>query len=204
MALASGCSATSGSPRPVPDETVSSSTPDSSVEPSASTPPDGDRMPGGAPTVKKPLDTSSFQAAPCSVLTKEQLASLPVLVPGETDLEDPLGPVCGWDDDSVGISFDGGFLKANTKGLDSLYSQHSKGSLGLFEPLPDIEGYPAVIYGKVDSRKSGLCAVAVGVTDRLTFTVVMSLSRPNPEETDPCPSARKAAELAMATMAGGA
>ncbi|MGQ0838637.1 DUF3558 domain-containing protein [Actinokineospora sp.] len=164
----------------------------------------GDRLPGGAPRVRKPLDSAPFQAEPCSVLTPAQLASMSVGGPGKARSRGPSGPVCDWDDNTTHIGVGGAFVIKNPQGLDTLYAQEGKGFLQLFEPLPEIEGHPAVVYGLRDGRGGGTCSVAVGLTDELTYSVAVTLGFQHPTRSDPCPVARRAAELAMATMTGGA
>ncbi|MGQ0838644.1 DUF3558 domain-containing protein [Actinokineospora sp.] len=203
MAVLAACSSTAGSAHPVPGALATSQAGGGPGGPSTSVSSGGDRLPGGAPRVKKPLDSAKFQAAPCSVLSQPQLASMSVGVPGKARLNGPVGPTCDWQDNITEIGLGGAFALPNTEGLDSLYSQDRDGQIGLFEPLPEIAGHPAVIFSGVDQREIGSCAVAVGLTDQLNYSVVVTLGSDHPTRSDPCPVARRAVELAMETMTGG-
>jgi hypothetical protein len=82
--LVAGCSSGSGTPQP------------SSPAPSSSS--------VDAPHVSNPLDTSKFQAAPCTVLSAAEAQSFGASVPGESK-SDALGPSCVWRNRDTGASF---------------------------------------------------------------------------------------------------
>lgn len=158
----------------------------------------------GAPKVQNPLDTSKFQAAMCSVLTKNQLGELGIREPGQA--EHGAGPDCSWTAKHNGEAAPGEFksitatvVTANTRGLSTLYQQ--KPDLSIFNPLGDIDGYPAVRYDESSKPMAGSCDIAVGVTDALDFSFD-SDSEPG-GSTDPCAVTKKIAGMVVSTLKGG-
>lgn len=114
------------------------------------------------------------------------------------------GPDCSWNDNSdltkPGLGL--GFVTANTSGLSALYENHKSGTMAVLNRLPDIDGYPAVIYtNDPASVQDGHCSVAVGVTDQLTISADITIND-GPNKSNPCPSAITLATLAMDTMTG--
>lgn len=162
-------------------------------------------LPPGTPNVAHPLDTTRFQKDPCGVLTPAQLRALNVAARGEVDNQDPTGPACGWTDTdgpskmSLGV----GFLTAG-HGLGDIYAQ--KDLYAYFQPLPDIEGYPAVANIKGSQRNNtGTCAIDIGVTNQLAVDVFVTLRNgvgAPPDYSDPCPRTQKVADAIVKTLKG--
>lgn len=157
-----------------------------------------------APKVDSPIDTTLAQEQPCSIVSLQQIGSL-----GSTPREaksntsDPLGPLCDWIFASGQGRITGQFVTANKDGLGSLYAKQSAGSLTKFEPVESVAGYPAVIYSNSTVNRSGLCTLAVGVRNNITYTVVAQLGTEDPNRDDPCSVAVKVAEFAVENMQGG-
>jgi hypothetical protein len=188
VAVVGGCSAKSapGSPSADGGNTVSST----SVSP-----------PGAAPHVANPLDTTKFQAQPCQTLNAAQVQSLGF--PGATnkpDTANPLGPYCQWDSSQVAGTLAVTLVTANKQGLGSLYRK--KKDLAVFQELPPVDGYPAVIYGQADLRSRGTCVVSVGASDTLDFDVAVG-APDGPMKSDPCGIAQRAAALMVENIKGG-
>jgi hypothetical protein len=188
VALMAGCSSSAqpGSPQPTGGGVETSGSRTSAAS-------------SGAPHVANPLDTSKFQAVPCTVLDTSNVQSLGFTAPGQAE-SDATGPNCHWNNSETGVSLDVGFVTANKSGLSALYAKRS--SLKLFQPLPDIQGYPAVIYGTIDARSSGTCNVDVGVSDSLNVDVMLQAST-GPLKADPCGTAQKIAGMVMGHLTGG-
>ncbi len=87
-------------------------------------------------------------------------------------------------------------------GLASAY-QHQDSQSGYFEAIPEIDGYPAVLSGTTDSRKSGGCQAIVGIKDDETFTSSILLQPQSPLYQDPCSLAVKTAAAAITTIKAG-
>jgi hypothetical protein len=167
------------------------------------------KLPSGAPHVANPLDTTKAQAAPCSVLTAAQVASLGIVATGKPGNPQP-GPDCSWDDTTAvpaPISIGSGFVSASKGGLSSLYVQAEslKKVGGYFEPIDPIQGYPAVLYSQYDDRQAktnSSCGLAVGVSDTLQFTVGVTVTTPS-QKNEPCAMAKKVADMELTTLKAG-
>lgn len=153
----------------------------------------------GAPKVQNPLDTSKFQAAPCSVLTAAQLRTLGITQPGRAT--NAGGPTCDWQDTTsskqLGVTVTA--QTGNKGGLALLYQRHSKGELGVFEPISEINGYPAVIFSNGSKKSSTNCEIAVGVTDQLEYTIGAGVV----DDSDPCAQDRQVAQIVVGNLKGG-
>jgi hypothetical protein len=151
--------------------------------------------------VSNPLDVSKFEKNPCGLLSNAQANQIltvtrSVVSPGATD-----STICGWKDeggDTLALGMVGG-----NGGLSTSYRQHRTDSPGYFIPVPDIEGYPALLASVADLRSKGSCTVSVGVRDDEVMVVNMDYVLPAPGQGDPCQLAQKAAGLAVVTIKGG-
>jgi len=197
LLVATGCTTTSeGTPLPgstTPTETSSGS------DQSSGEPPSDDLPSDGAPKVEKPLDASHFEQTPCDALTPEDAQTLNVPAAGEPT-EVAFGKGCRWRNKEtqgvVGIQF----FSTDKRGLSSVYQEAKGSDFPYFEPLDDIEGFPAVAYDPETEKPTGDCTVAVGVTDQLVFTVQLDLSSANIGHKDPCVVAAQAAGMMAKTM----
>lgn len=185
--LTAGCSSSAqpGTPRATSGGTASSAS-----SPSSS---------NGAPHVATPLDTSKFQAAPCTVLSAQDTQTLGFDTPGKVSTNS-LGPACRWSNLNTGVSMRIALTTANKEGLGSLYRQ--RGSFELFQPLPDVQGYPAVAYGSIDSRKNGTCSVALGPSDTLDIDIALDAAN-GPLKADPCGAGQQVAGMVVKNLKGG-
>lgn len=195
--LVAGCSGmTPGNPQPTggSDQTASTG---SGALPS-----------NGAPKVQSPLDTSKFQSNICSVLTSGQLSQVQVTGSGQSD-SNGAGPNCKWTGKKASQAAPGDLRKigvtamtSNDTGLSSFY--RDKSTLKVFKPLGEIGGYPAVQYdgsGSTASADTGGCDIAVGVTDKLTFSID-TVTEPG-GGVDVCTKTQKLAEMLVTTLKGG-
>jgi hypothetical protein len=170
---------------------------------SASDSPTGTSSPAlVAPKVSNPLDVSKFEKNPCGLLSNAQANQIltvtrSLVSPGATD-----STICAWKDEG-GAEISLGMVGGNG-GLSASYSQHRADSPGYFIPVPDIEGYPALLASVADLRSKGSCTVAVGVRDDEVMVVNMNWVVHAPGQGDPCQLAQKAAGLAVVTIKGGA
>ncbi|MBV9844416.1 MAG: DUF3558 family protein, partial [Kutzneria sp.] len=155
VTLVAGCSAADGTPSP--------------ASPPSSSPAGGDTTAQGAPKVKTPIDTTRFQAAPCTMLTTAQTQPFTITKPGDANAgTSALGPGCSWSNAATGTGFTVEFITANPKGLSALYANKdiiTKGG-GYFEAAT-VQGYPAIFESSVDQRKEGTCGLDVAVSDAL-------------------------------------
>lgn len=152
----------------------------------------------GAPRVANPLDTTKMQHDPCGSVTEAQLARLGIGTSGKP--ANVGGPTCDWGSDTdpnasgATISY-----LTSAAGLSAVYGQ--KGTYALFQPLPPIDGYPAVIAAQTDERSTGNCDVTVGVSDKLAMDVAVTVNS-GPSRTDPCTPAEQLAADAIANIRG--
>ncbi len=198
LAFASGCTTTSqGEARPATTGvTTSDSTPGTSGN--------GDELPyAGAPEVSDPLDTSSYEQDPCKALTASQTQPLNLPSAGETLENVALGNGCAWYNEETGGEVNIVFATGEQDGLSSEYKANEDGKWEVFEELPDIEGYPAVIRASSDRRDLGNCLVVVGTANDMVFESIVQLSDANVGKRDPCEVAEQVAGLALQTMQRG-
>ena len=190
-----GCTTMSpGTPLPTPasstDETPSSR---------PSEPGGGDELPSdGAPKVPNPIDASHFEQNPCDSLTPSQAQGLD-LGAGKR-LDTSFGRGCNWRNSETGGSVSIDFSSEDKRGLSSAYRSANKGEFTYFEPIDDIEGHPAVAYDITAGKPTTACFVAVGVTDELTFSTMVTLSPSNVGEKEPCETSAMVAGMMLKNM----
>ena len=178
--------------------------PDTSTETTTNPPSNSDELPtAGAPEVDEPLDTSKFQEDPCLSLTLEQSeGTFGFNGPGEP-IDGALGKACGWKNRDTRSAGQIGFLDKDPRGLSGEYEANEDGRWDVFEELPPIEGYPAVIRSVGDDRPNGICTVVVGASDEIAFQIWVRLSESNVRKKDPCDVAVDIAGEAIKTMRAG-
>jgi hypothetical protein len=163
----------------------------------------GDTTPNGAPKVKSPLAWESFKAAPCTVITTDQLAAIGV--PGVTGKVNPSapGPACIWQGEvtSSRITPGVGFPEGG-EGLDTVYQR--KSTYQLFEAQPDVQGYPALLASNADLRTSGDCALVVGITDSQIAAFSVQMGNKAPRYSDPCGLLTEIANQVITNIKAGA
>jgi hypothetical protein len=192
--------AQSTSGEPPSKQSTPSSPPSSPDTPSAGP---GTGLPAhGAPKVQSPLNVESFPQTPCRLLSAPQAQELGVTSPGK-QREGVTSPACDWSNSDTGAGLGLQFETATKLGLSRTYELRN--TYGYFIELPLIEGYPAVAAATADGRGTGTCALWVGVTDQLAFTMSVILSiRGRQEKKDPCQAAQIAAGMMVKTMKGAA
>lgn len=160
---------------------------------------------GGAPKVQNPLDLKAFEAAPCSAVTPAQIEAygLPG-VAGKVNPTSP-GPGCSWLGASTAAKASPGLvILPEGTNLDSIYSNKDNGTYAVFEPLPDIQGYPALLNLAVDQRSSGSCTIAVGASEAKAILFDFQSIKGSSRFADPCGAVVEFANLAMTTIKAGA
>ncbi|MFC5285632.1 DUF3558 domain-containing protein [Actinokineospora guangxiensis] len=190
--LLSGCSTTDkGSPVPTDDIATTTLPRTRTAEPTG---PDQ-----GTPQVSNPLDVSAFAADPCTSITKAQAGALGVAHPG---VGEPAvgGKACLWRNESGGSVL---LSVVTANGLDGVYGAKARGELAVFEELPPVEGFPAVVANKVDLRDTGDCTVWVGTSDEEMVGVALGQSRDKVGDKDPCLVAASVASQVITTMKAG-
>lgn len=167
------------------------------------------------PKVQTPLDPSSYLKDPCRLVPPNVLNSIAEVGEGEPDVDSTAaekltGPRCTWiSKDASGADVtlaidtvrrdkaDDGF-----KGIAAEYRSKESGDIDHLQPLaiPGHPGNPAVIAGQASKINNGSCPVTVGLTDDLTFTVIV-IDREDPQGA--CEGAQKVAAAVLDTLSGG-
>ncbi|MFC4852292.1 DUF3558 domain-containing protein [Actinophytocola glycyrrhizae] len=158
----------------------------------------------GAPKVDNPLDTSRYEQDPCQSLTADQAQSLNLPPTGTINNDVALGIGCDWFNEETRGEVTIAFIVDDPRGLSPEYEANEAGKWKIFEELPDIEGYPAIIRSLSDTRELGDCSVLVGVADDMVFASNLQLSQANVGKKDPCEVAVQVAGMALQTMKAGA
>lgn len=161
----------------------------------------------GAPAVAHPIDPSKYVSNVCLTLNQSAQSALHITEPGQAQQGGP-GPQCVWHIVGTSSAAPGEMTNVEIEiannalfqgGLSNFYGNRSK--MKVFEPLGEIDGYPAVLAMPKDTRPQGTCSVTVGVTDNLVFAAGASVKLGS--STDPCTNAKKVAELMVQTIKGG-
>lgn len=184
---------------PIPDQVNSTeaSTPD---DPSTNDDPPPDDLPSdGAPKVENPIDATHFEQNPCDALTRTQANTLNV-DPTGTRADTSFGNGCLWRNPETGGSALISFLSKGERGLSDTYRSYHDGDFEYFEPIADIEGFPAVAWDTDSKKPANDCTLTIGLTDQLTVHVVTELSRDNVGQKDPCEVGAKVADEFLTTI----
>jgi hypothetical protein len=108
--------------------------------------------------------------------------------------------VCKWEDSfgKTGTTITSGLLKGGG-GLDYVYA--GKKGIALFQPLGDLQGYPAVIYNTTSAP--GQCDVTVGLRDDAAVAVAIQQQSTAYYYKDPCTLAKLIAGAVVDTIKAG-
>lgn len=193
--LVAGCSSsTPGTAQPQPggDTSTHTQTPATNGAP-------GPSNNYGAPRATHPLDTTKWQANPCTAVTPGQLAAIGL--PAGKLSPDPQGNFCDWKpqlDVNYSLGFNTSFDPGAAKGLANLYEFAQPGSM---QRLPDIDGVPAVT--SPSGNTNGSCTIYLGATDSVSYAVAVEIDQGLPHYADPCTPAGQIAAAATETMKAG-
>ena len=178
---------------PIPDRV------NSTDAPTSESPTDDDLPSDGAPKVENPIDVSHFEQNPCEVLTPEQANTLNV-DPEGTRADITFGTGCMWRNPESGGGTIISFLSKVKNGLSDTYRSHSRGEFTYFDPIEDLEGFPAVAWATDTEKPTSACSITVGITDQLAIQTQTELSRNNVGHKDPCEAGALATGKMLATM----
>lgn len=177
---------------PVPDRV-------NSTEVSSSEAPDDELPSDGAPKVENPIDVSHFEQKPCDALTAEQANALNV-DPKGTRADISFGAGCLWRNPASGGGVIINFLSKAKDGLSDTYRSNNRGEFKYFEPIEDLEGFPAAAWATDTEEPTSDCSITVGITDQLAIQTRTELSRNNVGHKDPCEAGMTATGKMLATM----
>jgi hypothetical protein len=156
----------------------------------------------GAPTVANPLPASVLSGDPCAdALTPAQLEDF-IGAPLKTDRADlpQLGPACSWGNLSQGSNINVGYDITTHNGLSGLY-QNTKPQSGVWKPIADVSGFPAVAHaGNRGTTPTDYCITTVGLADDLSVNVAVNVSREKQGTLDPCDASTDVADAVVATL----
>ncbi|MEU4252720.1 DUF3558 domain-containing protein [Amycolatopsis sp. NPDC026612] len=153
--------------------------------------------------VDKPLDLAKFDADPCSLLTKGQIAASVADPPGEVSAFRKItAPIygCSWVA-PLGANATASKPAKSPRTLTELPESAAR-KADLFEPWTEtsIEGLPAIVYHQRGSTDD--CSVAVQVTDQqmLTFEIIGKDLPNNYWANDRCGGVAKMAEVVIGNL----
>lgn len=129
------------------------------------------------PRVNDPLDASRYIVDPCAVLTQAQLASYGVSRNGKPDTTSASaeysGPSCLWFGQEVDTTIGVIWQTTNTNGLSDTYSLQEDFATWEHFEATEVDGYPAVFNNLDGDAEFGNCGLVTGVSDTLTFYVLL-------------------------------
>ncbi|MFF1612215.1 DUF3558 domain-containing protein [Amycolatopsis sp. NPDC058278] len=153
--------------------------------------------------VDKPLDLAKFDADPCSLLTKDQVAAAVADPPGDVSaFRKAAAPIygCSWVA-PLGANATASKPAKSPRTLTEL-SESAARKADMFEPWTEtsIEDLPAVVYHQRGSTDD--CSVAVQVTDQqmLTFEIIGKDLPRNYWANDRCGGVAKMAEAVIGNL----
>ncbi|WP_244199865.1 DUF3558 family protein [Amycolatopsis thailandensis] len=131
----------------------------------------------GAPKVANPLSATVLSGDPCvDALTPEQVR--PILgAPLKQSRDDlaAVGPACTWANLDRGSQLNVGYATVAKTGLSGVY-QNTKPQSGVWRPIADVQGFPAVAHaGSPGQTTKDLCVVTVGLADEFAVDVAVVL-----------------------------
>lgn len=129
------------------------------------------------PRVSDPLDASRYIADPCAVLTQAQLTSYGVSRTGRPDTTsasaEHSGPSCLWFGQEVDNAIAVTWQTGNKNGLADTYSLQEDFATWEYFEATEVDGYPAVFNNLAGDAEHGNCGLVVGISDTLTFYVLL-------------------------------
>jgi len=128
----------------------------------------------GAPAVQNPLPAKVLDGSPCdSALTPQQIETfIGEPNPGKPKT-DALGTACDWSSASgSGAGFTISYQTKSDQGI-SLPYRNVKPKAARWVELDPIDGYPTIGYTNIQDDNG--CAVVVGISDQLAYSVSLSL-----------------------------
>ncbi len=151
----------------------------------------------GAPKVASPLKTGPFETDACSAATEPEINSTGVALKTAEPQDIAGGKGCLWILTNTSGTVTGNLNVNEPDGLSHLYALKAQGSgVTTFQPVPDIAGYPAVIYAN-GGEGNGVCNLAIGVRDDMMYVLTTQLFSGNPKYSDPCGLLGKIGEFAI-------
>ncbi|UMP02861.1 DUF3558 domain-containing protein [Amycolatopsis sp. EV170708-02-1] len=158
----------------------------------------------GAPAVQNPLPAKVLDGSPCdSALTPQQLETfIGEPSPGKPST-DALGAACRWSSASgSGAGFTISYQTKSDQGI-SLPYKNVKPNAARWVELEPIDGYPAIGYTNIQDDNG--CAVVVGVSDQLAYSVSLSLGDKAAQQgKDGCALGRDVASEVLKNLKGRA
>jgi hypothetical protein len=156
----------------------------------------------GAPAVANPLTASVLSGDPCAdaftPAQAEDFLGAP-LDKERTDLQE-LGPQCTWSNLSQGSQISVGYDVKTHAGLSGLY-ENTKSQVGVWKPIADIGGFPAVAHaGEPGQTPKDLCVTSVGFANDLSVNVSVYVSREKQGTLDPCDASTDVANAVVTTL----
>lgn len=162
----------------------------------------------GAPKVENPLKESVLSGHLCDgALSPAQLRRILNQVPrGERDDMDALGAQCHWTNSDAGAIVSVSYSTKTSDGLSAVYA-NTKPRSAVWQPLPPIQGLPAVAHSTYSAEGSkSFCPVSAGVSDRNTVDVSITLGQAKVGKAEPCEVTAQITDMVVANLkvaAGG-
>jgi hypothetical protein len=148
------------------------------------------------PKALNPVDVSKLPDA-CNLLTTSDESTFSVGTGYQNGTKGL--PGCGWKALKNGSVIALAFIRGNG-GISHAYKLSESGQSGLFQPIDAIDGLPAVMDGAIDSRKSGVCDVIIGITDNDVIATGVVLVPESSKYSDPCSVAINVSKAAVANL----
>ncbi|MFE3173533.1 DUF3558 domain-containing protein [Amycolatopsis sp. NPDC059090] len=156
----------------------------------------------GAPKVESPLPDSVLSGHPCDGgLTPEQVGQILNQKPqGEHDDEAALGSQCHWTNSDAGAIVSVLYSTKTSDGLSAVYA-NTKPKSTVWRSLPAVQGFPAVAHSTYSTEGSkSFCQVSVGVNDRHTVDISITLGKAKVGNTDPCGVTAQVADMVVTNL----
>lgn len=148
------------------------------------------------PRTAPSLDLTRAKADPCSLLSAQDLAGIPVTFPGRSSQDELPGPRCRFEQLQPGGPILSVYINTVTGGLQGLYDRRS--TLGVFD-TGSVSGYPTV--NAIPAPDPLACSLNAGVNDAELLTVDLDVGfEPPPDLGDRCVVAGRLLAAAIARV----
>jgi hypothetical protein len=156
----------------------------------------------GAPSVVNPLPAFALSGDPCADALTPAKAEEFLGAPLKTERNDSpeLGAGCSWANQDRGSQIGVTYDTKTGSGLSGVY-QNTQPQSGVWKPLSDVQGFPAVAHaGTKGTTPRDYCQVSIGLANDLSVDVTLNLGAAKVGTVEPCNGAADVANAVAASL----
>ncbi|WP_410626464.1 DUF3558 family protein [Amycolatopsis sp. cmx-8-4] len=156
----------------------------------------------GAPPVASPLPASALSGNPCVDALPSAKAEEFLGAPLKTERNDnpEFGAGCSWANQDRGSQIGVTYDTKTGSGLSGVF-QNTQPQSGIWKPLSEIQGFPAVAHaGTKGTTPRDYCQVSIGLANDLSADVTLNLGTAKVGTVDPCDGAADVANAVVVSL----